>query len=211
MEYLHNNFMIKIAYNKRIDAAIISDAEKQFQLLGIKTESREQKDGVSNAIWWALPPLIAIWIAKPFLDGFLNELGKDSAGRFKKILRELYSKLHNSPIRACNRGDLEKISNGANPMLVGHALPVLGISLQIEDIVKRRWGIRCILPAELSENEIQKAIEQMQNYLPSIVELERQYLADLKENQIILGSRSYIYDLQQGWISEDKILRQEHK
>jgi hypothetical protein len=62
--------MIKIAYNKRIDAAIISNAEKQFQSLGIKTESREQKDEISNSIWWALPPLIGIWIAKPFLDGF---------------------------------------------------------------------------------------------------------------------------------------------
>ena len=198
--------MIKIAYNKRIDSAIILDAEKQFQLLGIKTESREQKDGVSNAIWWALPPIIGFWIAKPFLDGFLNELGKDSAGQFKKILREIYSKLRNSPIRAYNQGDLEKIDSGANPMSFAHPLPVIGISLQIEEVVKRRWGIRCILPAELSEDQVQKAIEQMQSYLPSIVELERKYLADLKENQIVLGSRSYVYDLQQGWVSEDKIL-----
>jgi hypothetical protein len=50
--------MIKIAYNKRIDVAIISDAEKQFQSLGIKTESREQKEGIYNSFWWALPPLI---------------------------------------------------------------------------------------------------------------------------------------------------------
>jgi hypothetical protein len=46
----------------------------------------------------------------------------------------------------------------------------------------------------------------MQSYLPSVVELERKHLADLKENQIILGSRSYIYDLQEGWISADKML-----
>lgn len=204
--------MIKISYNKRIDPATISEMEKQFQLLGIKTESRKQKDGVYNAIWWALPPLVALWIAKPFIDGFLGELGKDSAGQFKKILREVYSKLRNSPLRAYDRSDLEKIDGGANPMTVGHPLPALGISLQIEDIVKRRWGIRCILPAELPENEIQKAIEQMQSYLPSVVELERRYLADLKENQIILGSRSYVYDLQQGWIPEDKmLLRQKHK
>jgi len=203
--------VIKIAYNKRIDAAIISDAERQFQLLGIKTESREQKDGVYDAYWWALPPLITFWVAKPFLNGFLNELGKDSAGQFKKILREIYLRLRNSPVRAYDRGDLEKINNGANPMTVGHALPVLCIILQIEDVVKRRWGIRCILPAELPENEIQKAIEQMRSYLPNIVELERQYLADLKENQIVLGSRSYIYDLQEGWISEDKILRKRRK
>jgi hypothetical protein len=91
-------------------------------------------------------------------------------------------------------------------MSVGHAFPVIGIGLQIEDVVKRRWGIRCILPAELSEDQLQKAIEQMQNYLPSIVELERKYLADLKENQIVLGSRSYIYDLQEGWISADEML-----
>jgi hypothetical protein len=196
--------MIKIAYNKRIDAVIISNAEKQFQSLGIKTESREQKDGISNSIWWALPPLIGFWIAKPFLDGFLSKLGKDSAGQFKKILREIYSKLRNSPIRAYDRSDFEKIESGASPMSVGHALPVIGIGLQIEDAVKRRWGIRCIFPAELSEYQIQKAIEQMQSYLPSVVELERKYLADLKENQIVLGSRSYIYDLQRGWISADK-------
>jgi hypothetical protein len=133
------NLMVKIAYNKRIDAAIISNAEKQFELLGIKTESREQEDEVSNSVWWALTPLIGIWIAKPFLDGFLSELGKDSAGLFKKILREAYLKLRNSPIRAYDRSDLEKMDNGANPMSVGHALPVIGIGLQIEDAVKCRW------------------------------------------------------------------------
>jgi hypothetical protein len=197
--------MIKIAYNKRIDAAVISDVEQYFQSLGTNAESREQKDGISNAIWWALPPLVAIWIGKSFVDGFLKELGKDSAGQFKKVLHAVYSKLCNAPVRAYNRDDLEKINNGADSSSVGNALPSLCISLQIEETVKRRWAMRCILPAGLSEDQITKAIEEMQSNLPNIVELERQRLADLKENQILLGSHSYIYDLQQGWVSVDKM------
>jgi len=197
--------MIKIAYNKRIDAAVIRDVEQYFQSLGTNTESREQKDGISNAIWWALPPLVAIWIGKSFVDGFLKELGKDSAGQFKKVLHAVYSKICNAPVRAYNRDDLEKINNGADSSSVGNALPPLCISLQIEETVKRRWAMRCILPAELSEDQITKAIEEIQSNLPNIVELERQRLASLKENQILLGSHSYVYDLQQGWVSEDKI------
>lgn len=199
--------MIKIAYNKRIDAAVISDIEKYFHSLGVKTESREQQDGISNAFWWALPPLVAIWIGKSFLDGFLKELGKDSAGQFKKVLHAVYSKLRNAPVKAYDRDDIEKIKNGADPTLVGNALPTLCISMQLETLVKQRWSIRCILPANLSETQIQKAIEEMQNNLPSIVEYEHQFLDGLKENQILLGSRSYVYDLQQGWLSEEKMLK----
>jgi hypothetical protein len=154
--------------------------------------------GIASAYWNLDCKAISRWV--------LSELGKDSAGQFKKILREAYSKLRNSPIRAYDHSDFEKMQSGANPMSVGHALPVIGIGLQIEDVVKRRWGMRCILPAELSEEQIQKALEQMQSYLPSIVELERKYLADLKENQIVPGSRSYIYELQQGWISANEML-----
>ncbi len=197
--------IIKIAYNKRIDTSIVRDVEQYFQSFGAKIESREQKDEISNAFWWALPPLIAIWVGKSFLDGFLKELGKDSAGLFKKAIQVAYSKLRNAPVRSYNREDFEKIKNGAEPTSVGNALPVLCVSLQIGETVKRRWAMRCILPAGLSEDQVTKAIEQMQSYLPEIVESERQRLVSLKENQILLGSHSYVYDLQQGWVSEDKI------
>jgi hypothetical protein len=197
--------MIKIAYNKRVDVAAVRDVEQYFHSFGVETESKEQKDGISNAFWWALPPLVAIWIGKSFLDGFLKELGKDSAGHFKKALNAVYSKLRNAPVRSYNREELEKINSGANPTSVGNALTVLCISLQIEETVKRRWAMRCVLPAGLSEDQITKAIEQMQSYLPEIVETERQRLVSLKENQILLGSQSYVYDLQQGWVSMDKI------
>ena len=203
--------MIKIGYNKNIDTSAVRDVEQYFQEIGTKTEAREQEGGISNSMWWLLPPLLGVWIAKPFIDGFLGELGKDAAEHFKNALYTAYTKLRNSPVRAYNRDDLEKIKDGADPASVGHSCPSISIGFQIEQITKLRWGTRFILPAELSDTEIKKALSELKNTLPKIIDLERKRWLGLSENQIVLGSKTYLYDLEQGWITEDKMLLRKKK
>jgi len=67
------------------------------------------------------------------------------------------------------------------------------------------------LPAELSDTEIEKALSELKNTLPKIIDLERKRWLGLSENQIVLGSKTYLYDLEQGWITEDKMLLRKKK
>jgi hypothetical protein len=81
---------------------------------------------------------------------------------FKHILKTTYAKLRKTPIRSYTADDLRKIQLGTDPRSVGTAGPAFSIVLQIDDKIRRRWGIKFLFPDGLSDTQVATAVHKLQ-------------------------------------------------
>ncbi|HXB57990.1 MAG TPA: hypothetical protein VNU95_00390, partial [Candidatus Acidoferrales bacterium] len=151
--------MVRIVYNENIEEAIVAELQTGLAEFGATVTTEKFKTGVLNTWgWWMLPPLLGILIGKPFLDSFFKELGEESAKKFKQLLGSVFTRLKKKGSRFYTAEDFRAIQKGADPQSRGQACPILGIVFEIETTETQKWRLRCLLPANLEESEVDQAI-----------------------------------------------------
>lgn len=127
---MNSEFDIGLSYQNDIPQEFIDQFVSNISQQGLKVESRSREVGVYAAFEWAIPTLVIAYIAKPFLEGFLTEAGKDSYLTLKAGLLGLFDQLFGK-----NTGERAKVRS-------------LLFSIRFKDHHGR--SIKCVFPEGLS-------------------------------------------------------------
>lgn len=188
--------MVFIAHRKNVDLGILTSLQGFFESREFKTETRVKPDSIHNAIEWALPALISLWIAKSFFDGFIKEMGKDGAQALKSLIAESYKKLRGTSNKAYNADELGQMANGTSPELMGRQGPVIDVMVEISTKNEESpTSVRCVFPAGLNDVEVEVAVTTwIEDVLPSMQ--QEQPDRDGEDRA------KFIYDQSDGWLTD---------
>lgn len=198
--------MVHIEYAAAVENDILEEFERYFSAIRCPVERHVREPNTYNAIEWALPAVLALWISKAFFDGFLKELGKDSASQFKKLISAAYHRLRDKPNRAYAAADLRQMADGAAPDSVGRPCPVLKFQLDVTSISSSHT--RClswVFPSGLSERQMQEAMESLTACLPKITSEQARHLENLHSNACPLA---YVYVPSRGWVTDLQLINE---
>ena len=201
---INNNETINLAigYHESVNKKDIADLEIFLrENFNSNVKSIQLKPSVQASLDWALPALIMIYLAKPFLDSFLRELGSKSGKAFVSYLSKLIKRQNNKEAVWMNRHALNKVINqlkdGVPKDIVqksGEFNPVLSFDLQL----KEDHRVKMVVPfsvTKLPEEEINKIIAE----IPEISNTENRLNKYLHQKRIVM----YGYDLDDHkWIED---------
>ena len=196
--------MVHIEHAANVEGELLEEFKRYFAATPCSVKRREPNSGISNALDWVGPALIAVWISKAFFDGFLKELGKDSAQQFKKLLSEAYHRLRDKHMRSYSLADIEQIEKGAGPNTVGNACPVLKLHFELTSTSKpRSMRLSCVFPSGLSEQQMQDAVESLTASLPIIIP-EQSAIFENEHSGAL--RRAYVYVPSRGWLTDSQLI-----
>lgn len=132
-----------------------------------------RKDEPSAGIGWLLGSAFVLWIAKPFIDGFMQEAGKDAYSAFSQSLAQLTSRLLTKPV-------YEPVSEAKNKLGDIHKRS-LGFSVLVElsDDITAKFLFRELL----SEADYRAQIDE----IPGAVGVLMQHLAEDESPKAMFG------------------------
>jgi hypothetical protein len=191
--------MIVVDHAQSVDPKFLESLKDFFGSRNIEVKLRQRERGIHNALEWALPALITIWITKSFFDGFLREMGKDGAQALKRLIQEAYAKLRGTPNRACDADELRKLADGAPIESVGHPGPVMDVTVTIPiGDGESQKSITLVFLSGLNDIEVEVAVATaFDNGLPAI-----QHEFSTQSSSSDKGrSERLIYDKEAGWLS----------
>lgn len=92
---MKKDFHIALAYQEPIiNPDVIAGFEEEIQAPGLKVFVEPvPMMGVRAALEWFLPTAIVAYIAKPYFESFLSEMGKDHYEVIKKALKKLHARI----------------------------------------------------------------------------------------------------------------------
>jgi hypothetical protein len=161
---------------------------------------RKEEPEYYGAAEWALPALLLIYVAKPLIDGFLEEIGAGGARSLKNTLTKLFKKLkekentHKWIPYSALKEYVERLENGEPPTEVpGRAGPPLSIELEIEEAEHVHYSVYFCFPPGMNEDQFTKAIEHLPSEMLKAVSTERTRIQKELDQAIVIGSSTYVY------------------
>jgi hypothetical protein len=196
--------LISIAYAASVESDLLDEFEQYFLAIRCPAERQAREPSTYAAMEWALPALLAVWISKAFFDGFLKELGKDSAHQFKKLMSVAYRRLRNIPNRVYTAADLRQMADGAASESVGRACPILKLQLEVtSNSSAHTTRLSCVFPSGLSERQMQDAVDSLTARLPNIAAEQARLLDNLRASTFPLA---YVYIPPRGWLPDTQLI-----
>lgn len=83
---------LMVAHEEGVPPNLISEFIGECRSLGIEPHVERKEGGAYNALEDYIPTAIMLFLAKPFLDGFLKKAGEESYAALKKALAALIRK-----------------------------------------------------------------------------------------------------------------------
>jgi hypothetical protein len=84
---------ITVVHVSRIPAESFSEFRRIVDAKGLDLQVNEREEsGPFAAVEWLVPTALIVYIAKPYFESFLKEMGKDHYGLLKAGLKSLYAK-----------------------------------------------------------------------------------------------------------------------
>ena len=84
---------IVLTHPRSIPAETFAELKALLESAGTPVEIKERELGLHGALEWLLPTAVAVYIAKPYFEGFLKEMGKDHYALLKQGVKCLYERL----------------------------------------------------------------------------------------------------------------------
>lgn len=85
---------IRFMHDETLPREFLADFEESVRADGLEIQFHAFQFGTAYAaIEWLMPTAIVAYIAKPYFDSFLKEMGKDHYNLLKEGLKKLYSKV----------------------------------------------------------------------------------------------------------------------
>jgi len=140
------------------------------------------KRGPYYAEWeWLIPASLIVLLAKPLLDGFLQELGAEGARTLKSALKKVFQKTREQNPRLLSTGDLELLANPEakiDSSKLGRPTPVVALEFRFE----AEGYSRFVFPYELDELDLERALNSLPDALTKVAEIIQRRL-ELKRPQ----------------------------
>lgn len=199
--------MISIEHAKLVAPEAVASLRHFFAEHNQQTRVRVRESGVLNTLEWAIPALVTIWITKSFFDGFLKELGKDSATSLKAFIRSNYSRLRGTPNRAYNASELRKLAEGDSPDSVGRQGPVMKIVIDVPSSDgSSSASMSFIIPDGFDDIEIEVASSTWADNIGAALDRQSELLNDPNHPRRPV---ELIYDREDGWLEGDALIAKE--
>ena len=156
--------------SKIVSDEVIDDFVSTIEYSGLSLSvEREEKVPIQNTIEWLAPTALIVYLAKPYFESFLSEMGKDHYNLLKKALKKVAKQLlgpSGPKMHIVN-------SNGAIKTTGDFSLTfsiIVGVSESL--------NLKLLFPTELREEGVHEIIEAYSNFIDSL------YTGDLKEELI---------------------------
>ncbi len=96
----YNNSHIALFHCEGVPESLLDDFCKDVKSNSLNLERISRPDpGIQAGIEWLVFPVIAVFVLKPYFEGFMNEAGKDHYRALKQAFRSLWEKLFS---KECN-------------------------------------------------------------------------------------------------------------
>lgn len=154
---------VLIQYDRSVELQDVAEFQRDLENFGINVAVGEQERGFQNAIEWALPALIFVALSKPFLDGFMGELGADLAKTFKQALRRLHKKVRGKELFWASHHELEAASQSDTPHVrqVGTRGPTLRVQIRFVAEPLKHVAANFVFVSELDDEGAERAITKI--------------------------------------------------
>lgn len=145
------NAHIVISYSRYIDDSLINSFIREIDTRNLTFGKHKQNSSqVYATIEWFIPTAVVVLIARPYLDGFLGEAGKDHYILLKNALRNLSKKI----IRKTKNIMWLSANNDTKNMVYNHY-----ISIQAEAFGSYKFIFR--MPKDTTDCDEEKIIEEI--------------------------------------------------
>lgn len=199
--------MIGIEYSRNLPPDAVDFVRDFFVRHGGAVQVRVRENRTLNAIEWALPALLTVWIAKSYFDGLLKELGKETGSALKGLLLTLYSRVRGVNNRVYDADQLKQLAEGASPESLGRQGPALRLVVSLENSDgKQASSISVVVPDGLTDVEIEVATSSLVVGLASAVEHQQKLLDEYPKS---VRPTSIIYTVADGWLTDCERIEKE--
>lgn len=134
---------------------------------GAPLVEREEKYPMQAGLEWLAPTALVVFIAKPYFESFLTEMGKDHYNLLKKALEKAAARLLDR--------SAPKFRIVHSPGKV-HTAATYSPAFSIYVEINSKLNIKLLFPADPTENEIQEIFEVYSSFLEDL------YLGQIKQS-----------------------------
>lgn len=119
---------------------------------------REEEVPIQAGLEWLIPTALVVFLAKPYFQSFLSEMGKDHYNLLKKALKKVANRLLNRSgpkIRVVSKGKAK--SSGEYS---------LAFSIYVD--VSEKLNLKLLFPAELGEEGVHEIVEAYSDFIEAL-------------------------------------------
>jgi hypothetical protein len=149
---------------------------------------REEKYPIQAGLEWLAPTALIVFLAKPYFQSFLSEMGKDHYNLLKKALKAVANRLLG---RAGPK--IRRIAKGKGESSVKYSR---AFSIYVD--VSEKLTLKLLFPAELEEEGVHKIIEAYSNFIDALYagKIDETLMAKLSGGRVIGKTMLVAYDIE---------------
>lgn len=200
--------MIGIQHAQNVDSELVESLKAFFEDEGVQVKVQASERGTYAAIEWALPALLTLWITKSYFDGFLKEMGKDSAQSLKQLIKAAYTKLRKTPNRVCDADEMRRVADGAPIESVGRLGPAINLNISVSSADDGSKTINFVFPSGLNDLEVDMAVtSSFEEVLPTFQHCDENQPSESEDK----FRERLVYDSKLGWLTAFDMAMKEAK
>jgi hypothetical protein len=149
---------------------------------------REEKYPIQAGLEWLAPTALIVFIAKPYFQSFLSEMGKDHYNLLKKALKAIAGRLVSR-----SRPKIRSIAKGKAKSSEQYSI---AFSIYVE--VSEKLTLKLLFPTELEEDGVHKIIEAYSNFIEALYagKIDENLMAKLNSGRVIGKTMLVAYDIE---------------
>lgn len=185
MTHIHLRYISEVVSDDIVDEFISAISTQGLS----PSVEREEKFPIQAGLEWLAPTALIIFLAKPYFESFLSEMGKDHYNILKKALKALANRLlgRSGPkIRLIHSKG--KIKNSEKYSLT--------FSIYVE--VSEKLNLKLLFPIELQEEEVHEIIETYSSFIEALYtgQMDEALIHKLSGGRVIGKTMLIAYDIE---------------
>jgi len=149
---------------------------------------RKEEYPIQAGLEWLAPTALIVFLAKPYFESFLSEMGKDHYNLLKKALKAVANRLLG------RRGPkIRRISKGKAENSIKYSI---AFSIYVD--VSENLTLKLLFPAELEEEDVHEMIEAYLNFIEALYagKIGETLVAKLSSGRLIGKTMLVAYDIE---------------
>ncbi len=167
------------------------------------TVEREEEVPIQAGLEWLAPTALIVFLAKPYFESFLSEMGKDHYNLLKKALKAVANRLLGR-----SRPKIRLIQSKGKAKSSGEYS--LAFSIYVE--ISEKLNLKLLFPTELQEEGVHEIIKAYSNFIEALYvgQIDETLMHKLTRGRVIGKTMLVTYDLEAKELSPVDPIPQKH-